>query len=134
MDYSQLQPENIISENQYEISQDFINKYTESVKDDSVYNNLVPPMAISALSIRGVLNDLNIPGGTVHLNQEFDYFSAVHKNEIINCKATIISNNVRAGWRFLVIKLETSTKQQPIIMTGKSTIMIPVEDAYDSQK
>ena len=84
MDYSQLQPENIISENQYEISQDFINKYTESVKDDSVYNNLVPPMAISALSIRGVLNDLNIPGGTVQLNQEFDYFSAIHKNENIN--------------------------------------------------
>ena len=88
-------------------------------------------MAISALSIRGVLNDLNIPGGTVHLNQEFDYFSAIHKNEIINCKATIISNNVRAGWRFLVIKLETSTKQQPIIMTGKSTIMIPVENEND---
>ena len=46
VDYSQLQPENIISENQYEISQDFINKYTESVKDDSVYNNLVPPWII----------------------------------------------------------------------------------------
>ncbi len=127
MDYSQLQPESIISKNQYEFSEDFINKYTESVKDNSNYKNSVPPMAISALSIRGVLNDLKIPGGTVHVSQEFNYFSSIEKSELIECLATIISNNVRGGWRFLSIKLETISTDQKLIMTGKSTIMIPVE-------
>lgn len=127
MDYSQLQPESIISKNQYEFSEDFINKYTESVKDSSNYKNSVPPMAISALSIRGVLNDLKIPGGTVHVSQEFNYFLSIEKSEHIECLATIISNNVRGGWRFLSIKLETISTDQKLIMTGKSTIMIPVE-------
>lgn len=130
MDYSELQPESIISENQYQFSEDFINKYTESVKDNSDYKNNVPPMAISALSIRGVLNDLNIPGGTVHVSQEFNYFSPVQKSDKIECLATIISNNVRGGWRFLVIKLETISENHKLIMTGKSTIMIPVENNH----
>ncbi len=130
MDYSKLQPESIISENQYQFSEDFINKYTESVKDNSDYKNNVPPMAISALSIRGVLNDLNIPGGTVHVSQEFNYFSPVQKSDKIECLATIISNNVRGGWRFLGIKLETISENHKLIMTGKSTIMIPVENNH----
>ncbi|MBI79503.1 MAG: hypothetical protein MK345_04230 [SAR202 cluster bacterium] len=130
MDYSELQPESIISENQYQFSEDFINKYTESVKDNSDYKNNVPPMAISALSIRGVLNDLNIPGGTVHVSQEFNYFSPVQKSDKIECLATIISNNVRGGWRFLGIKLETISENHKLIMTGKSTIMIPVENNH----
>ena len=130
MDYSKLQPESIISENQYQFSEDFINKYTESVKDNSDYKNNVPPMAISALSIRGVLNDLNIPGGTVHVSQEFNYFSPVQKSDKIECLATIISNNVRGGWRFLGIKLETTSENHKLIMTGKSTIMIPVENNH----
>ena len=130
MDYSELQPESIISENQYQFSEDFINKYTESVKDNSDYKNNVPPMAISALSIRGVLNDLNIPGGTVHVSQEFNYFSPVQKSDKIECLATIISNNVRGGWRFLGIKLETISENHKLIMTGKSTITIPVENNH----
>tara|TARA_Y100001970_G_C14256107_1_gene875509 strand:+ start:5601 stop:5996 length:396 start_codon:yes stop_codon:yes gene_type:complete len=130
LDYSELQPESIISENQYQFSEDFINKYTESVKDNSDYKNNVPPMAISALSIRGVLNDLNIPGGTVHVSQEFNYFSPVQKSDKIECLATIISNNVRGGWRFLGIKLETISENHKLIMTGKSTIMIPVENNH----
>ena len=130
MDYSKLQPESIISENQYQFSEDFINKYTESVKDNSDYKNNVPPMAISALCIRGVLNDLNIPGGTVHVSQEFNYFSPVQKSDKIECLATIISNNVRGGWRFLGIKLETISENHKLIMTGKSTIMIPVENNH----
>tara|TARA_B100000519_G_scaffold175236_1_gene163657 strand:+ start:10429 stop:10824 length:396 start_codon:yes stop_codon:yes gene_type:complete len=130
LDYSKLQPESIISENQYQFSEDFINKYTESVKDNSDYKNNVPPMAISALSIRGVLNDLNIPGGTVHVSQEFNYFSPVQKSDKIECLATIISNNVRGGWRFLGIKLETISENHKLIMTGKSTIMIPVENNH----
>ena len=87
-------------------------------------------MAISALSIRGVLNDLNIPGGTVHVSQEFNYFSPVQKSDKIECLATIISNNVRGGWRFLGIKLETISENHKLIMTGKSTIMIPVENNH----
>ena len=82
-------------------------------------------MSIAALSLKGVVNDLKIPGGTLHTSQEINFLSKVPIGETLVCTATLNSNTVRAEWRFMVVKLVVCDSKGTTVMTGKSTIMIP---------
>ena len=79
VNYSLLEIGNIISDQKYTLTQKEIELYLKSVQDDSdrLFNDsgieLAPPMSIAALSLRGVVNDLQIPGGTLHVGQEMEF-------------------------------------------------------------
>lgn len=102
--------------------------YVDAVDDRShlELSGIVPPMALAALSVRGVVNDLKIPGGTLHLGQEIRFAGPARIGDTINCSAELTQNSVRGGNRVLVIKLCVTGGDCQSIMTGKSTIAIPV--------
>ena len=82
-------------------------------------------MAIAALSLRGVINDLQIPGGTVHAGQELEFAYAVSVGDSLDCRATLVQNSTRGVWRFLVVRLQADNGSGRQVMQGKSTIMVP---------
>ncbi len=84
-------------------------------------------MAVAALSLRGVVNDLQIPGGTLHAGQELEFRADVPVGTALECRASLLQNSVRAGWRFLVVGLEVDSDTGLRVMEGKSTIMVPEE-------
>ena len=130
IDYGSLRVGAIISDRKHVVNINTVKSYIAAVKDMSAGFFLlnppycIPPMAISALSIRGAIHDLSIPGGTVHLSQEITYYESVQVDDELSCLAYLKSNNVRNEWRFLNISLEVR-KSTRLIMTGKSTIMLP---------
>ncbi len=82
-------------------------------------------MALAALSVRGVVQDLGIPGGTLHLGQEVEFADPVAVGETISCTAEMAQNSVRGGQRVLVIRLIVEAGHDRIVMKGKSTIAVP---------
>ena len=132
LDHSTLVPGQRISEKVYVLDSETVTRYSDAVEarsgslsgDDG--RELVPPMAIAALSLRGVVTDLRIPGGTLHVGQELEFRSGVHLGTSLECNATLAQNSVRGGWRFLVVQLEVSDGQGGRVMDGKSTIVLPV--------
>ena len=108
-----------------------VSDYVDAVQDDNPPLSdrdgvqLVPAMAVAALSIRGVVQDLQIPGGTLHAGQEFEFMSAVAVGSSLECAATLVQNSVRGDWRFLVIDCHVTDDNEADVMSGKSTIMIP---------
>jgi acyl dehydratase len=84
-----------------------------------------PAMAVAAIAVRGVVNDLQIPGGTLHLGQEVEFVDAVRIGETLTCRATLAQNSVRGGQRILVVMLAVEGDRGRTVMTGKSTIMVP---------
>ena len=82
-------------------------------------------MALAALSVRGVVQDLRIPGGTLHLGQEVEFTGPVPVGETISCIAEMAQNSVRGGQRVLVIRLTVQTGDDRTVMKGKSTIAVP---------
>ena len=83
-------------------------------------------VALAALSLGGVISDLKIPGGTVHAGQELDFTKAVAVGETLACSASLAQNSVRGEWRFLVVNLKVNNSEGRSVMSGKSTIMLPV--------
>ena len=129
IDYAKLASGEQISNYRYTLDDELVSRYVKAVSDKSeLYSqeSLVPPMSIAALSLRGVVMDLDIPGGTLHVGQELEFMGLVLVGDKLDCRATLLQNTVRKEWRFMVVKLEVDNSEKRRIMEGKSTILIPV--------
>ena len=132
VNYSKLVPGQQISSQSYLLDADAVSRYIEAVGDRSGSRledggpATAPPMAVAALSLRGVVNDLAIPGGTLHVGQGLEFRQAVPVGETLDCTARLAQNSVRGDWRFLVVNLEVEDSKGRRVMEGKSTIMLPV--------
>ena len=134
IDYAALAVGQEVSRQSYVLDKKSVALYMEAVQDnssvDTLYGsdslkNLAPPMSVAALSLRGVVTDLKIPGGTLHVGQEMTYSKPVEVGEQLDCTAVLTSNNVRGDWRFMVVDLQVSDSTGEIVMGGKSTILLP---------
>ena len=82
VEYSKLASGTQISDRSYVVDQETVSAYVAAVGDRSELSSvneppMVPPMAVAALSLRGVIDDLAIPGGTLHVGQELEFKSSV---------------------------------------------------------
>lgn len=133
MEYGQLEAGQVVSSHSYCLDSALVSDYVEAVQDDSGLilddsgAELVPAMAVAALSMRGVVEDLRIPGGTLHVGQEFEFSGAVSVGQSVDCVATLAQNSVRGEWRFLVVDCQVTGESDAEVMRGKSTIMIPAD-------
>ena len=133
VDYSKLLLGQRISSQTCVLDAGTVSNYAEAVGDlTQLYSAddgrpLAPPMAIAALSLRGVVNDLEIPRGTLHAGQEMRFIAAVPVGERLDCTATLAQNSVRGEWRFMVVRLEVEDSKGRAVMDGKSTIMLPIQ-------
>ena len=128
MDYAALKAGDPVSNRRCHLDADTVRSYVQAVDDRSQLassERVVPPMALAALSVRGVVQDLRIPGGTLHLGQEVEFTGAVAVGETISCTAEMAQNSVRGGQRVLVIRLTVEAGDERIVMKGKSTIAVP---------
>ena len=131
VDYSKLTSGTEVSSRAIVLDEDSIAGYLDAVGDengclvDEGGVKLTPPMALAALTLGGVINDLRIPGGTVHAGQEIEFSEAVPLGETIGCKATVVKNSVRGGMRFMVVRLMVENGDGRKVMEGKSTIILP---------
>ena len=60
INYSQLTSKQIVSNRQHVLDDSAVNSYIEAVDDQYSSVTNVPPMAIAALSLKGVIQDLEI--------------------------------------------------------------------------
>jgi len=131
IDYSTLVSGQEISNRTYDLDATVVSRYVEAVADQASLRSeadgreLVPPMAVAALSLRGVVNDLAIPGGTLHAGQELEFKKTVAIGDTLACRATLLQNSVRGEWRFIVVQLGVEDDDGREVMAGKSTIMLP---------
>ena len=128
-DYATLEVGQTVSSRTFPLDAETVAKYVEAVDDRSMpwgegSDGLAPPMAVVALALRGVIDDLGIPSGTVHAGQELEAARAVRVGQTVECKATVAQNSVRSGARFLALSLSVAAGGRTA-MSGKSTLVLP---------
>ena len=137
MDYASLKQGSRLSEQTRLLDEELVHHYRTAVQDvsetikDSEGANLVPPMAIAAISLQGSITELKIPDGTLHVGHEIEITKPVKFGEYITCISNIFSNSIRGNWRFLGIEHITTNNSGKRIMASKSTIMLPLGDQTD---
>ena len=130
-DYAILEPGQTISEREITFDALTVGSYRDSVGDASEVfagsnkENLVPPMAIAAYSLRALLEELVIRPGTLHTGQEIEFNETITVGETLTCHAALSRNSVKGNWRFIVVNISAMNESGKIVMFGKSTIMVP---------
>ena len=68
----------------FHLSSQWVREYAEAVEDGAIAGlgrDMVPPMAVAALSIRALLDSARLPTGAIHLGQEVAFFRPVGMGE-----------------------------------------------------
>lgn len=85
----------------------------------------VPPTALAAYALRGILREINLPAGALHSAQEMSVSRPMTSNETIIFRAKLTRNAVRRGWRFVSIDFDGVDEGEVQVIRGKSTVVIP---------
>ncbi len=130
-DYAGLSVGDTISDRIFPVGIDGVEKYAAAVRDESgIFDPsdarpTVPPMAVATFALRGVLDDLGIPEGTLHVGQEMSFLGAVSVGDELHCRAVISQNAVKTGFRLLAVGMDVRDGDDRQVMTAKSTILVP---------
>lgn len=131
LDYSTLSTGQTVSHHVYRLDAETLDRYVDAVGDRSMDwgtdggDGVVPPMSVAALSLRGIIEDLAVPPGSLHAGQELQFQGAVHVGEALECRATLVQNSVRGQWRYIGVQLAVEGDGGREVMTGKSTLVLP---------
>ena len=131
-DYSTLAVGQEVSNRSICVDAGTVSKYVGAVADSTALPGgpgeaKAPPMAVAALGLRGVLDDLGIPSGALHAGQELSFSGPVDVDARLRCRATVARNSVRRGSRFVDIALSVLDDEEMEVMSGTTTLIMPGE-------
>ena len=90
--------------------------------------DLVPPAALGAYALGMILEQVDLPAGTVHAAQEMSFSRSVSKEETLTFRARVAQNSVRGGWRFLAIDFTGTDSNEKQVVEGRSTVLVPEDN------
>lgn len=94
----------------------------------------VPPTALAAYALSGILREINLPGGAIHSAQDASVSRPITSDEAIVFSATLIQNAVWKGWRFVSVTFTGVDEDDYRVIHGRSTVVIPEADVEDMDR
>ena len=126
--------ENDIQLGEWEITADWLNDYLIAVSDTGVEytkSGMVPPVAISALVIGGLLEKLGLPSGTIHSLQEIETIGPALIGDLLRASAAIGQTRQRGDLKFVTVNYSVNNSAGKEVQVGKSTVLVPYEAAIE---
>jgi acyl dehydratase len=114
---------------EFDLSPQWVREYVAAVEDEAIGplgQDMVPPMAVAALSIRALLDAAALPAVAIHLGQELAFLRPVGMGERLSARARVASRGERQGWALMGIELDVDDGAGRPVMTGRATVTMPV--------
>jgi hypothetical protein len=86
---------------------------------------LVPPLALAALALGGLLNQVGLPPGSLHVNETVEGRVVVPVGASVECRATLAQRSQRGGWIVAVIEAEIRLDGATAVR-ARSTVLSPM--------
>ncbi len=84
----------------------------------------VPPTALAAYALRGILREINLPPGAIHSAQEASVSRPITSGEAIVFRARLTQNSVWKGWRFVSVDFSGVDEDERQVIHGRSTVVM----------
>ena len=88
-------------------------------------HQFVPPTALAAYALSGILREINLPGGAIHSAQDASVSRPIMSDEAIVFRARLTQNAVWKGWRFVSVDFTGVDEDEKQVIHGRSTVVIP---------
>ena len=110
------------------VNEDWLNAYLTSTADEiEIYQKfgIIPPLALAARALAGLLDKLDLPPGAVHGGQEFQGHRSAHLGEQVCIVADVARPSQRGHFRFIVAGITVRGRQGDLVLQGKTTVILP---------
>ena len=114
------------------LSSDWVRNYIEAVEDEAtpaLSADLVPPLAVAALSIRALLDGARLPPGALHLGQELAFLRPIRAGERLSASAKVAGRGERQGWLLMSVDLSVQDEGGQPVMAGRARVAMPAGPA-----
>jgi acyl dehydratase len=110
----------------FAISPEQVSAYLVAVGDAGSYGDAVPPLAVVALALNALQEQLSLPEGSLHTGQEVTHSAVVHPGETLRLNGRVSARSERQGFVATAIDYEIASDAGTAI-TARTTIMAPGE-------
>ncbi len=124
---STLQPGHRLGPYEISMTPEMALAYTRAISgpDSPDYGDTLPPLAVIALGLSRIIEDLGLGAGTVHAGQEVELMRPVRAGETITATAELKSNAPRKDVRFATVATEFRDSAGTVVATASSTVIVP---------
>src|SRR5438132_1546017 len=91
---------------QFSLPRERIDAYLVAVGDRNAYGNIVPPLAVVALALAELQEQVSLPEGSLHTAQEVEQMRAVGAGEMLTMRGRIAQRSERQGFVISVIEMD----------------------------
>ncbi len=121
--YEELTPGQELAPVEYTLDPEAVASYVEAV--GAAECRYVPPLAVAARAIASLADLVELPPGTIHASQEFDFSGLVPVGAQVTCNAKVHKKLSRGSMRLLTLELRISDRAGQLVQRGLSTVVIP---------
>ena len=91
----------------------------------------VPPLALGALTLAGIMERLPLPPGAVHAGQEFEFRRGVTPGTPLEARVALVQSQERRGSLISILEMtltEADAAADPVLV-GRTTVLVPARSA-----
>ncbi len=128
MEFSQLEPGYEFPPHHYRLNSSAVSSYLKAVGDTTeVYqgSGLVPPLAVAALALSALSQGINLPPGTIHVSQEFEFSGTATIDDSLTSFARISRKHNRGNLQLMAIDFKVKNQSQQVILTARTSFILP---------
>jgi hypothetical protein len=109
----------------FSLSHHDIDAYLRATGDATAYLDAVPPLAVVALALRALQEQLSLPAGALHTGQEAEQVSEARAGETLTLSGRVAQRSERQGMVISVLEYEVTGEAGGVIVRARTTLMAP---------
>jgi len=88
---------------------------------------LVPPTAVAALAMKGLMSSVTLPPGSVHISQDLQFCKPALVNDSVVCRVSVSKKQERGGLRLVTFDVTVFSQEGASLIEGKTLVSVPVK-------
>ena len=121
----------------FRLHADDVSRYLAAVEDRAgIYGEgpdgaaWVPPLAVAALALRAILEQVELPAGALHTGQEVEFRRPVPVGSLLRPRARVAQRSEMRGAVISVVEFDVAEEGSPDpAVVGRATVMMPPQEA-----
>ena len=108
----------------FSISPDDAAGYLAAVGDPGNYGDGLPPLAVVALALGALQQQISLPEGALHTGQEVEHHDVAAPGESLEMRGQVAMRSERQGYVITALDYRVSSARGPVL-SARTTIMAP---------
>ena len=115
----------------FDLTREYLNAYASATRDsNTVYDEtgLAPPLAVAARALGALLDEVELPPGSLHTGQEIEMRAGVPRSAKLTLSGRIAQRSERGGLIIAVLQFDvTANDGTEPALTGRTTVVMRQE-------